>query len=67
MNNICTGEVDVSGSLHGLFGSPASVSASLSFLFDIYISDSKTSFPIVYVVFTELKGTLKISIAFFLI
>lgn len=37
MNNICTGEVDVSGSLHGLFGSPASVSSSLPFLFDIYI------------------------------
>lgn len=37
MNNICTGEVDVSGFLHGLFGSPASVSSSLPFLFDIYI------------------------------
>lgn len=50
MNKISTGEADVSGSSHGLFGFPASTSASFPSLFYIY-----HPIPIVYADFIELK------------
>jgi hypothetical protein len=58
MNSIPNGEIDVSG----LFGIPASTSASLPSLFYLYDLIS-----IVYVDFIELKGTLKLGMVFFLI